>query len=215
VLFWAALLGSALAMVLASAQRILSPFEALKTWLQAVPAMWMAVAILVLAWSIRAVCDDLGTSIYLVGAVQDLISPEVVPLLTFALASVVAFSTGTSWGTMGILLPAMVPLAFYLTDGTAGQEVILLLTFGAVLDGAIFGDHCSPISDTTVMSSISAGVDHLDHVQTQAPYAVVTMVFAAAFGYVGVAFGLNEWVALVAGLGGAAGVLFLVGRPHD
>ncbi len=215
VLFWAALLGSALAIALAAGQRILSPVEAMKTWFQAVPAMWMAVTILILAWSIRAVCDDLGTSIYLVGAVQDLISPEFVPLITFFLASVVAFSTGTSWGTMGILLPAMVPLAFYLTDGAADQEIILLLTFGAVLDGAIFGDHCSPISDTTVMSSISASVDHIDHVRTQAPYAVTSMLLAATFGYVGVAFGLPIWVALFAGIGGAAAILFIVGKPHD
>ena len=156
VLFCASVLGSVTALLLATSQKLLTPREALTTYLSAVPGMWLAVAILVLAWSIRAVCDDVGTSIYLVGAVQDVLAPAALPIVTFLLAAVVAFATGTSWGTMGILLPAMVPLAFYLTDGTPAGPMILLLCFGAVLDGAIFGDHCSPISDTTVMSSISA-----------------------------------------------------------
>ena len=101
VLFMGALLGSAVALGLAMGQRILSPREAVVSFARAVPGMWMAIAILVLAWSIRAVCDDLGTNIYLVGAVQDLLSVNMLPILTFGLAAVIAFSTGTSWGTMG------------------------------------------------------------------------------------------------------------------
>jgi Na+/H+ antiporter NhaC len=211
VLFWAAFIGSVVAIVMAVGQGLLSVGEALSSWLKAIPAMWLAVAILVLAWSIQGVCSDLGTGIYLVGAVHDLISPAVLPVLTFLLASVIAFATGTSWGTMGILLPAIIPLAFFMTGGV-DDNLILMLCFGAVLDGAIFGDHCSPISDTTVMSSIATSVDHIDHVRTQFPYAATVMLVAAGAGYVGVAVGLPIVAAHLVGVATLAGVLFVVGK---
>lgn len=214
VLCISAVLGSLLAIGLATTQRLLSLRQASIAWLRAIPGMRMAIAILVLAWAIRSVCDDLGTSLYLVGAIDGLLSPQWLPMLTFALAAIVAFSTGTSWGTMGILLPAMIPLAHMMTQGMAQGPLLLLLCFGAVLDGAIFGDHCSPISDTTVMSSIASGVDHLDHVRTQLPYATLTMAAAAGFGYIGVAFGLPSWAALVLGLGSLALWLRIVGKPN-
>lgn len=215
VLFWSAIGGAVLSMGLAVGQRLLSVRDAAMAFGRTLPTMWLAVAILVLAWSIRAVCDDLGTSIYLVGVVRDLLAPSALPIVTFLLAAVVAFATGTSWGTMGILLPAMVPLAFYLTNGTPEGNTILLLCFGAVLDGAIFGDHCSPISDTTVMSSIASSCDHLDHVRTQMPYAVTTMAIAGVFGYAGVAFGLPPTLALGLGALTVVGVLMMVGRPIE
>ena len=215
VLFWSAAGGAALAILLAISQRLLSVKETLVTFGKALPAMWLAITILVLAWSIRAVCDDVGTSIYLVGAVRDVLAPSLLPIVTFILAAVVAFATGTSWGTMGILLPAMVPLAFYMTEGSPDGPMILLLCFGAVLDGAIFGDHCSPISDTTVMSSISASCDHLDHVRTQLPYALATMLVAGVFGYVGVAVGLPVVMALIGGAAAVVAVLWTIGKPID
>lgn len=215
VLFWASILGSIVAIAMSAGQKIMSWREATKTWLSAIPAMWLAVTILVLAWAIRAVCDDLGTSIYLVGAVEGFLSPEILPLVTFLLAAAVAFATGTSWGTMGILLPALIPLAFYMTEGMANSELILFLCFGAVLDGAIFGDHCSPISDTTVMSSIAASCDHVDHVRTQLPYAMTTMALAAGLGYLGVAYGLTPWLSyIIAAVAGVA-IVYSVGKPHE
>lgn len=215
VLFVSAAIGSLIAFALVVSQRILTPAEAGRAWIQSGRTMAEAILILILAWSIRAVCDDLGTSIYLVGVVQDLISPTALPLITFLLAAVVGFSTGTSWGTMGILLPAMVPMAAFLTHGQPGSELIVFLCFGAVLDGAIFGDHCSPISDTTVMSSIASGADLMDHVRTQAPYAIITMVLAALGGYVGVALGLPIWLAYVGIIVGSAGALYLLGTNVD
>jgi Na+/H+ antiporter NhaC len=215
VLFWSALLASGLAMGLAIGQRLLSVQEAVGSWLRAVPSMWMAVAILLLAWSIRSVCDDLGTSVYLVGAVEGLITLAMLPLITFAIAAVVAFATGTSWGAMGILLPTLIPLAFQLGDGSPESMLILMLCFAAVLDGAIFGDHCSPISDTTILSSIAAGSDHIDHVRTQMPYAVTAMVAAGGLGYVGVAFGLSPWLVLPVGILGLGLGLRLIGRPSS
>ena len=212
VLFWSSMVGSGAAIGLSVGQKQLPLGDAIRTWLAAIPAMWMAVAILVLAWSIRGVCDDLGTNVYLVGAVQDLLTPGMLPLVTFLLAAVVAFSTGTSWGTMGILLPAMIPLAFQLTQGEPNAQLILFLCFGAVLDGAIFGDHCSPISDTTVLSSISASCDHMDHVRTQAPYAMTTMIIAGGVGYLGVAMGLGMFAAYIAAFVVMAAVLMVLGK---
>ena len=213
VLFWAAALGSVVALALAIGQRLLSPVEAVKAWLKTIPSMWLAVAILVGAWAIRSVCEDLGTSIYLVGTVEGLITLTMLPLITFGLAAVVAFATGTSWGAMGILLPTMIPLAAQMGDGTTHAMLVLMLCFAAVLDGAIYGDHCSPISDTTIMSSIAAGSDHVDHVRTQAPYATLAMIIAAGCGYVGVAMGLSPWLALPLGILGIGLVLRVFGRP--
>jgi Na+/H+ antiporter NhaC len=212
VLFFSSMAGSLTAMVLAWTQRLLTVPEAIKAWLGAIPAMWTALAILILAWSMQGVCGDLGTSIYLVGAVQDFLAPNFLPLVTFLLAAAVAFATGTSWGTMGILIPALVPLAFAMT-GQVGDHIIVFLCFGAVLDGAIFGDHCSPISDTTVMSSIATSCDHVDHVKTQAPYAIATMTMAGLFGYLGVAFGLSIWLAYGLALGSSLLILFGLGKP--
>jgi Na+/H+ antiporter NhaC len=213
VLFWSAMIGSATALMLAMTQRILPPKEATMTYLGAIPAMRLAIVILILAWSIRAVCDDVGTSVYLVAAVQDLLTPVLLPLVTFLLAAVVAISTGTSWGTMGILLPAMIPVAYFMTFGQPNAELILFLCFAAVLDGSIFGDHCSPISDTTVMSSISSSCDHLDHVRTQLPYAVTTMLLAAGLGYLGLALGAPLWTAYAGAVIGIVVILFGLGKP--
>ncbi|PIW02191.1 MAG: hypothetical protein COW42_02560, partial [Deltaproteobacteria bacterium CG17_big_fil_post_rev_8_21_14_2_50_63_7] len=179
VLFVASLIGSVVAIALATGQRILSVKEALKAWSAGARIMGVAMAILVLAWCIQAVTEDLGTSAYLVSVLEPVILPALLPLLVFILAAAVAFSTGTSWGTMGILLPALIPMAWVMT----GDLTLTLLCMGGVLDGAIFGDHCSPISDTTVMSSIASGCDHIQHVRTQMPYALTVMGLAAVLGY--------------------------------
>ncbi|MEM9185735.1 MAG: Na+/H+ antiporter NhaC family protein [Planctomycetota bacterium] len=121
------------------------------------------------------------------------------PTVTFLTAAVVAFSTGTSFGTMGILFPVVAPVAFAALGPTAGapfSEPLLLATFGAVLSGAIFGDHCSPISDTTVLSSQSSGCDHIAHVVTQMPYALVVAAVTILFGTAPLAAGVSVWLLL-------------------
>jgi len=199
----AALCGFALVL----GHRLLSLRESAVSFLAGMRAMWMAIAILTLAWGIKAACDDLGTSYFLVAGLQDTVSATLLPLLIFLLASVISFATGTSWGTMGILIPTAGPLAFHL----AGPEG-MFLSLAAVLDGAIFGDHVSPISDTTVMSSIAAGSDHMDHVRTQAPYALVVLVAAGMFGYVWNAFGWGYGLGWILGPGFLTAVIFLLGK---
>lgn len=174
--------------------------DASRVWGQGLRSMSYAVSILVMAWAIRRVCDDLGTSTFIVSTLGALARPWLIPGLTFVLASLVAFSTGTSWGAMGILIPTLMPFAFHM-----GGMPTLILSVGAVLDGSIFGDHCSPISDTTVLSSIATGCDHIDHVKTQIPYAITAFVAALGAGYLPLGLGVPMPVEHV-----AAAVLLLV-----
>ncbi len=159
--------------------------DASLAWGQGLRSMSYAISILVMAWAIRRVCDDLGTSTFIVSTLGSVARPWLIPALTFVLASIVAFSTGTSWGTMGILIPTLMPFAFHM-----GGMPTLVISLGAVLDGAIFGDHCSPISDTTVLSSMASGCDHIDHVKTQLPYAVTVFLAALVAGYLPLGLGV-------------------------
>ena len=186
-------------------------------------AMGVAFAILYLAWMIGAVCKELGTNFYLTALLGDAIDPRLLPTLLFALAGVVAFATGSSWSTMSIVLPIVVALAYNLgldaglaeTPAESGQ-LLMVMCIGAVLSGAIFGDHCSPISDTTVMSSIASASDHIDHVQTQAPYAISVMAVSVLCGYLPAAyFGLSPWLGLLVGSVLCILTLFVVGRRAE
>jgi Na+/H+ antiporter NhaC len=210
VLFLAGLVGSATAAGLAMAQRILTPPETLKAWLLGMRAMIPALCILVLALTIRVVTEDLETARFVVSLLHGM-DAVWLPLLVFLLAAAVAFATGTSWGTMGILLPVAVPLVYHQL-AAAGQGdaagPLLLLATGAVLDGAIFGDHCSPISDTTVLSSIASGADHIHHVRTQVPYAMSSMAAAGGAGYLLV--GWSGWSPLVGYAIGTGALLLLI-----
>jgi Na+/H+ antiporter NhaC len=200
VMFLSAVLGTVVAMLIAVTRRTeqghrpISPRLAASTWLGGVTGFHRALVILVLAWAIKEACSAVGTSDYLVALLGTSLPPATVPLLVFLLAAVVAFSIGTSWTTMAILLPTTVPLAHEL-----GGLPLTVMTAAAVLDGSIFGDHCSPISDTTVLSSVAAGCDHLDHVKTQMPYAVMTMIVAATVGYLGTAALYPGGVGLILG----------------
>jgi Na+/H+ antiporter NhaC len=155
-----------------------------------------ASGILLMAWALAAVSSDLGTGRYLAAVVQGSLLPWAIPLLTFVVAALIAFSTGTSWGTMAMLLPSAATVA-----AGSGEPWLVTVTAAAVLDGAIFGDHCSPISDTTLMSSIAAGCDHLEHVRTQLPYASLAALVALGCGYMGTLAGLPAPACWGLGLG--------------
>ncbi len=131
--------------------------------------------ILVLAWSLGSVCKALGTANYIVGLTQGTLPPWMVPLLLFVTGASISFATGSSWGTFAILMPLGIPMA-------AALDAPMAATIGAVLSGGLFGDHCSPISDTTILSSMGAACDHIDHVKTQLPYAL-TVALASAITY--------------------------------
>lgn len=218
VLAWAAFIGSITAILLAVSQRLLRLGEAIDAWVQGIRSMVMAVLILVSAWAIGSVCHDLFTADYVINLTQKFLSPHWLPVLTFLAAAVIAFSTGTSWGTMAILMPVAIPLAYKfpqmdLSIDAPHAMALLLSSTASVLAGATFGDHCSPISDTTIMSSMASGADHIDHVRTQLPYALSAGFIACAFGYIPVGFGLSTWLALPLGVVAIFLIVRFIGKP--
>jgi len=185
-LLWAAYIATVIAIVMAMGQKLLTLKAALESWFEGARTMFLAVIILVLAWSLGAVCTDIHTADYIVHNTRDLISPALLPALTFLIAAVISFATGTSYGTMSILIPLIVPLAVQLFGDV--NNVMFWATFSAIISGATFGDHCSPISDTTILSSLASGADNVDHVQSQLPYALVVGGVAVLFGFLPLGF---------------------------
>ncbi|MCA9176859.1 MAG: Na+/H+ antiporter NhaC family protein [Planctomycetales bacterium] len=152
----------------------------------------------------------LYTGDYLGSLLESRVPPWLMPTLVFVIASLVAFSTGTSWGTMGILMPLAIGAAYRVLASTGPPEMdhpVMIGSVAGVLAGAIFGDHCSPISDTTVMSSQACGCSHVDHVRTQLPYAMLAGAVSILCGTLPIAFGVSPWLLLP--LGVAAMALFL------
>lgn len=205
VLMWAAFIGSFTAIILAVGQRILNLHEAIGAWVSGVKAMVLAAIILTLAWAIGNICSDLQTAEYVIAATKSFLSPHFLPLIAFIIAGLTAFATGTSWGTMAILMPIIIPLAYHLplqhaaVDAFTAQQ-IFISSIASILAGATFGDHCSPISDTTIMSSMASGSDHIDHVRTQIPYALIAAAAAILFGYLPAGFGWSNWIMLPLGM---------------
>ncbi len=138
-----------------------------------------AVSILAMAYAINGLSKNLGTAKYIVTQAQDFISPQTLPAIIFIIASIIAFATGSSWGTFAICMPIALPLAFEFSNGEV--TTIVLASFAAVAGGGVFGDHCSPLSDTTILASTGSGSDHIDHVKTQLPYAIICGGLAFCF----------------------------------
>jgi Na+/H+ antiporter NhaC len=161
-----------------------------KGYMEGMRSIFYGTLILIFAWGIGSMVKQVGTAGFIVSLTQDVLAPGWVPLVTFVTGAVIAFCTGTSYGTMAVLMPIVVPLV-HVVSGNAGLDPMTYMvpTIGAVFAGAVWGDHSSPISDTTIMSSMFTGSDHMDHVNTQIPYALLAAV-GAVTGYAGVAFGL-------------------------
>lgn len=220
VLFVSSFFAAALALLTATATRALTFSRAVDAWLEGARSMFVAVVILVLAWGIAEVCngEHLNTAGFLVELTRGLLSPRWMPTLAFLTSCTIAFATGSSWSTMGLLMPLFISINWYLLVDAGQAEAshpVLLATIGGVLAGAIFGDHCSPISDTTVLSSAASGCDHLDHVATQLPYAVSVAGVSVCFGTIPAGFGYSPYLLLPLG----AFVLYLfvqfLGRPAE
>lgn len=216
-LIWASFAGNVVAIGLAVAQRLLSLGAALEAWINGMRAMLLAIIILVLAWALGGVTEALGTGPYLSGLLRDTLPIGLLPVIVFVTAAVISFATGTSWGTMAILFPVVIPLAVAMGAGVGfeggGHYTILLGVISSVMAGSIFGDHCSPISDTTVMSSMASACDHVDHVRTQLPYALTVAVVGMLVGDIPTAYGLPPWVSILLGIAVLYVILRLFGRP--
>jgi Na+/H+ antiporter NhaC len=181
-LIWASLSGVVVAIALTVSQRIMSLYETMESLVAGFKTMLPAMLILVLAWSLAQVTKELYTAEYLTSLFSGNVSPRWLPEITFFLAAIIAFSTGSSWGTMAILYPLMLPAAWYVSQqhGMSVEETMPIMynVISVVLAGAVFGDHCSPISDTTILSSLASGCNHIDHVKTQLPYAITVALVA-------------------------------------
>jgi Na+/H+ antiporter NhaC len=213
-LLWGSLAGCIVAALLSVAQRILTLKEAIESAIGGMRSMVIAIVILVLAWSLGMVTQELGTAAFLAQILSDRLAVQMIPVLVFLTAAAIAFATGSSWSTMAILLPLVIPLTVSLGGGVgfeSGQGYTVLLgAISSVLAGSIFGDHCSPISDTTVLSSMASGADHVDHVRTQLPYALLVAGVGMLVGDIGTAYGLPNALALLMG----AGILWLFLRAR-
>lgn len=216
VLFQAALLACIVSIVMGFAQKIFTLKTGIETWAHGMKSMLYVCIILILAWSIGSIIGDLGTAHYLVGALSESLPMWIVPALIFIIAGIISFATGTAYGTMAILLPLVIPLAAAIagfSTGTPDASVYsyIVVCSSGVLTGAIFGDHCSPISDTTILSSMGAGCSLIDHVDTQLWYAL-TIAAVVVIGYIIVGFGMNVWLTLLITMAILVGVLFVLGK---
>lgn len=145
--------------------------EITDTLIQGVKGATPAVVLLALAYCINQLSKDMGTANYIISLCEGMLTPALLPTIIFVVSAIMAFATGSSWGTFAICMPLALPLAFNFTNNTVTPLVIAV--FAAVAGGGVFGDHCSPLSDTTILSSTGAASDHLDHVKTQLPYSLI------------------------------------------
>ena len=218
-MMWSSFIGALTAAGLSIGQRILNAHETVDAWYGGARATLFGMIVLILAWSMSDITAALNAKGYLISILGDSMPVALVPAIVFVLAAVTAFSTGTSWGTMGILMPLTIPLAWAVmtVNGMANPEGmhIMYSAVACVLAGAVWGDHCSPISDTTVLSSIASGCDHIEHVRTQMPYALLVGMVAIGLGTVPAGYGLSPWISIIVGGGMLFGVLRYFGRNAD
>ena len=203
-LLWASVLSLITAIVMTMLRGTLTFARVMEEMVEGFKAMFNAVLILTMAWAIALVTKDMHTAEFVSQLlVQWSLSPVVVPVLTFLLAALIGFSTGTSWGTMAILYPLILPASWLLCQeqGLSIDATMPLFynVVASVLAGSVMGDHCSPISDTTIMSSLASSCNHLQHVRTQMPYALTVGGVAMLIGVLPTALGLPSWVAFLMG----------------
>ena len=174
---WSVLAAIIVAGIISILQRILSLKEIMEYTLKGISGLVPLAILMVFAFSIGDTCRTLGTGEYVASLSKDFLNPSLIAPILFITSAFISFSTGTSWGTFAIMIPIAVPTALYASSPLA-------LSIAAVLSGSVFGDHCSPISDTTIVSSMASACDHIDHVRTQLPYAVIMAIVSAVLFWV-------------------------------
>jgi len=171
---WSVLAAIVVAGVISLVQRILNLKEVMDYTLKGISGLVPLAILMILAFSIGDTCRTLGTGVYVASLSKDFLNPTAIAPILFLTSAFISFSTGTSWGTFAIMIPIAVPTAAF-------TGASLPLSIAAVLSGSVFGDHCSPISDTTIVSSMASACDHIDHVRTQIPYALSIAAIATFF----------------------------------
>ncbi len=189
----------------------------IQVYLEGMRTMFMPMLILVLAFTLSHVVKDLETAQWLVALLGGWLPVFLLPVLVFLLSALMSFSTGTSWGTMGVVMPLAIPVALSLTQWSPGENLstLVIATIGSVLAGSVFGDHCSPISDTTIVSSFASGCDPMDHVRSQLPYALIAGGIAALIGFLPSGLGVSVWLLLPLGFVGCWLCIQYKAKPVD
>lgn len=210
-LFQAALLASIVTIILGVGKRIFTISEAIETWIDGMKGLLITGVILLLAWSLGDVIKEVGTADYLITLLSSSLPKFILPSVIFIFGAVISFSTGTAYGTMSILMPLAIPLAYAICP----DNTYVVMSTSAVLTGAIFGDHCSPISDTTILSSMGAGCSHIDHVKTQMWYSLFVGLITILFGYIPVGLGLPIYIVLPIAIILLITLTYFLGKPVE
>ena len=217
-LLWASLTALFVAIIMSMLGRAMNLKSCVETTLVGFKTMMPALLILILAWALASVTEEMHTADYLTSIVSDTLPPWSVPAITFILSALVAFSTGSSWSTMALIYPLVLPTTWVLCQHPeygytyADSMDIFYNTVSAVLAGSVLGDHCSPISDTTILSSLASGCNHIDHVRTQIPYALTVGGIAVIAGTLPSSLGMNPWIAMILAALIVVGVIELLGK---
>ena len=219
-LLWSSVLSLLTAIVMTLLRGTMEFGKVMEEVVEGFKSMFNAVLILTMAWSIALVTKDMHTAEFVSQLLlQWSLSPALVPVLTFVLAALIGFSTGTSWGTMAILYPLILPASWLLCQeqglSVDASMPLFYNVVASVLAGAVMGDHCSPISDTTIMSSLASSCNHLQHVSTQMPYALTVGATALLVGVLPTALGLPSWAAFLMGLAVLGLVVRIVGKKVE
>lgn len=198
-LLWSSLAATLTALLLTVSQRLLSLKDSIESLIEGFKTMLTAILILIMAWAIALITQDLHTADFISHVLLSLkVSPYMIPAITFLFAAGVAFSTGSSWGTMAILYPLILPASWIISQASgmeyAGSLSIFHNVVSCVLAGSVLGDHISPISDTTILSSLASGCNHIEHVRTQMPYALTVGVAAILLGTIPAAYGVPGYI---------------------
>ncbi|MBT8383744.1 MAG: Na+/H+ antiporter NhaC family protein [Ignavibacteria bacterium] len=215
-LLWGSFAACIVAIIMLTSQRILTLRKAIDAWFSGIRSMLLAVIILTLAWGIGAVTNEIKTADYIISLISESINPRFLPVIVFLVCGLTSFATGTSWGTMAIMFPIVIPLSAAVTGiyeySIEDSSLILVGVISSVLAGCVWGDHCSPISDTTILSSMASGCDHIDHVRTQLPYAIVVGVVCMTFGDILSAFAVSPYISIFIIIALLVGIVYLFGK---
>lgn len=221
-LLWGSLCAVATAIFITLAKGLMDFEKTMRAMMNGMHVMFDGLLVLVLAWSLSEITGLLHTADFLIEIFQGNLNPIWLPALVLIFSFITSFATGSSWGTMGILMPLVLPLAWSLCAdaGITGEMLnqIFYASTAAVLAGSVWGDHCSPISDTTILSSIATQCDHLEHVKTQLPYAMVTGLTSLAATYLVINLGMHWSIAYLLGIAVMAGIIWKFGKtpsPSD
>lgn len=213
ILMRASILASLVSILMGAFTGKTNIIKGIAEWIKGASDILLTVVILVLAWSLSSIIEQLGTAYYLVDIVTMSLPYWLLPMLVFIVCCLISFAAG-SFGCMVIVMPIAVPIAYQtaVVSGIGYGEQLLFACIAAVLSGSIFGDHCSPVTDTTILSSIGAGCDNLDHVRTQLPYALTAAAIAAVFGYLPAGLGVSPAISIPASIIAGVVIIRLAGK---